>query len=129
MNAVEKLRKLLTGKMPNGKTRSEACAQSHVGYALTIGDCAELLQEIDRLRAALKSIAERKCYGRWGGACGEADSASREAEDALEHFAAEQNRPSAEVEAIERCVHCGVKLEIEGDSGHCLSCTRGGQQP
>lgn len=95
MTAIEKLRKLLTGKMPNGKTRAEACADSFVNCALTIGDCAELLQEIERLR-------------------GEASGA---------------REPSAEVEAIERCVHCGVKLEIEGDAGHCLSCTCGGQQP
>lgn len=115
MNAVEKLRKLLTGKMPNGKTRSEACAQSHVGYALTIGDCAELLQEIDRLRA----LAE------------ESEHDARQT--ALEAYASDkrslQNRLGAEVEASERCVHCGVKLEIEGDAGHCLSCTCGGQQP
>lgn len=51
---------------------------------------SELLQEIDRLRAsnarmkaALKSLSERSCYGSYG-SCGEADSAAGEAEDALD---------------------------------------------
>lgn len=60
MTALEKLRKLLTGKMPNGKTRAEACADSYAGCALTIGDCAELLQEIDRLRGEASGAREAR---------------------------------------------------------------------
>lgn len=89
MNAVEKLRALVVEPMRDGRIRSEAYPETVVasvcgGPRITLGDCAELLQEIDRMRGALKSISERKCRGGWGGACGEADSAAREAEYALE---------------------------------------------
>lgn len=66
---------------------------------ITYGDARVLLEEVGRLRAALTDAEER----------------------------ASQNRLSAEADVLDRCVHCGVELEVEGDAGHCLSCTRGGK--
>lgn len=33
----------------------------------------------------------------------------------------------ATVQSVAVCVHCGVPLEVEGDEGHCLRCTVGGE--